>query len=454
MSLVMQLPSILDRATAEFNAFRSGEYDLIEVQGQNPENRLVYGENLTFMKHLADSIGMREKIKLIYVDPPFYSGSSYQASIKIESSSVKSIPAIKPLAYDDRWEHGLEDYLVMLCARLMMMRELLADHGSIWVHLDWHVVHYVKILMDQIFGEKNFINEIIWQYKSGGTSKNHFSRKHDTILFYGKSPKPDLHIPVEKSYNREYKPYRFKGVKEFKDELGWYTMVNMKDVWQIDMVGRTSGERTGYATQKPEALLRRILESCTQEGDICADFFCGAGTLAATAQKMNRKWIACDMGPLAIAATEKRLLKDKGSFSLLVQRGLDKKDTGVLDIAVEFPETSFEAGNLLRLTLQKYEPRLDSILLEENCRNAVAQIVERDSLQLIDFWSVDFNFDGQVHRPSVNFIKEKGMIQTVCEKIKADFGLISIRVCDVFGNSYDKVVNLADFGRHPGDDRS
>ena len=160
----------------------------------------------------------------------------------------------------------------MLCIRFYMMRDLLADEGCLWVHLDWHIVHYVKVLLDEIFGQKNFINEIIWNYKSGGSSKRHYARKHDTLLFYAKSPKYYFEAQKEKSYNRGYKPYRFKGVREYRDETGWYTMVNMKDVWQIDMVGRTSAERTGYATQKPEALLTRILESCTREGDIVCDF--------------------------------------------------------------------------------------------------------------------------------------------------------------------------------------
>jgi adenine specific DNA methylase Mod len=410
--------------------------------GKAPENLLVYGENLSFMKYLAGSKDLAGGINLIYVDPPFYSGSNYQASIKIESPLLSDIPAIKPLVYDDRWEHGIEDYLTMLCARLYMMRDLLTEDGSIWVHLDWHVVHYVKILMDEIFGEKNFINEIIWQYKSGGTSKNHFSRKHDTLLFYGKNPKPALAIPLEKSYNREYKPYRFKGVKEYKDDLGWYTMVNMKDVWQIDMVGRTSGERTGYATQKPEALIQRILESCTKEGDLCADFFCGAGTLAATAQKMNRRWIACDMGPLAVAATEKRLTKDQGSFELLVQKGLLTKGSGMLSIRGEFPETPFTDKKIIRFTLEDYRLHVDELPLENGSRDAVSAILEADPLQLIDYWSVDFDYDGQNHRPTMSFVKGKDRIETVCEKMHSRFGQVSLRICDVFGNSYFHVLDM------------
>jgi DNA modification methylase len=346
------------------------------------------------------------------------------------------------LVYDDRWEHGIEDYLTMLCARLFMMRDLLAEDGSIWVHLDWHVVHYVKILMDAIFGEKNFVNEIIWMYKSGGTSKNHFSRKHDTLLFYGKNPKPSLSIPLEKSYNREYKPYRFKGVKEYKDDLGWYTMVNMKDVWQIDMVGRTSSERTGYATQKPEALLRRILESCTKEGDLCADFFCGAGTLAATAQKMNRRWIACDMGPLAVAATEKRLAKEQGAFTLMVQKGLEIQGSGLLAIRGEFPETPFTDKKLLRFTLDNYQLHVEDLPLEEDSMAAVEAILEADPLQLIDYWSVDFDYDGKNHRPTMCFVKGKDRIETVCEKMHDRFALVSVRICDVFGNSYFHVLDM------------
>ena len=458
MSLVMRLPEILEKAKAEYQASVRGAYDTVEILEQKSEmsgetsdenttnfdNQLVYGENLSYMKYLFEKQKMGGGIQLIYVDPPFYSGSNYQASIRIESPLLESIPSIKPLVYDDRWEHGLDDYLTMLCGRLFMMRDLLTEDGSIWVHLDWHVVHYVKILMDAIFGEKNFVNEIIWQYKSGGTSKNHFSRKHDTLLFYGKNPKPSLAIPLEKSYNREYKPYRFKGVKEYKDELGWYTMVNMKDVWKIDMVGRTSRERTGYATQKPEALIRRILESCTKEGDLCADFFCGAGTLAATAQKMNRRWIACDMGPLAVATTEKRLAKDGGSFSLLVQKELNTKGAGFLTVRGEFPETPFSDKKMLRLTLEDYHPHVEALPLEDDCKNAVLSVIEKDPLQLMDYWSVDFNYDNEHHRPTMCFVKGKDRIETVCEKMQGRFGQVSLRFCDVFGNSYFHVIDMTD----------
>lgn len=155
---------------------------------------------------------------------------------------------VKQFAYNDVWESGIAEYLKMFCVRAFFMRELLAEEGAIWVHLDWHAVHYVKMFMDEIFGKENFINEIIWTYKSGGSTRRSFARKHDNILFYGKSKNYYFVPKKEKSYNRGLRPYRFKNIREFKDDIGWYTMVNRKDVWHIDMVGRTSKERTGYAT--------------------------------------------------------------------------------------------------------------------------------------------------------------------------------------------------------------
>lgn len=442
--LISDLNRILELARTEYEETTSGSYNIVEAVGETDVNLLAYGENLAFMKYLSESGNLAGKIKLVYVDPPFYSGSNYQAMIKIDSPRMDSVPSIRPLAYDDRWEQGLETYLAMLCARLYMMRDLLREDGSIWVHLDWHVVHYVKVLMDAIFGEKCFINEIIWTYKSGGTSRNHFARKHDTLLFYGKTPRPDLEIPREKSYNREYKPYRFKGVKEYRDDLGWYTMVNMKDVWHIDMVGRTSGERTGYATQKPEALLRRIVESCAREGEICADFFCGAGTLAAVAAKTNRPFIACDMGPLAVAATEKRLCANEAEFCLLEDQSLVGSGGGDVILRAEFPETSFSGGEkrLLRITLESYAPNVEILPLDEEGRKAVESVAVADSLQLIDFWSIDLRYDGIVHKPIQSFAKGKGRVEDTCELLVDHTELVSLRVLDVFGNSFTKIIRL------------
>lgn len=340
MSLINEFSKITEASRAEYENAAAGEFRADEAvreilrarhavnDGSKPQENggvLAFGDNLSFMKYLLDGCDMKGRVKLIYIDPPFFSKANYEASLRMKEESGGSEKQggeenkIRHLAYKDVWEQGMEEYLTMLTSRLMFMRELLADDGTIWVHLDWHSVHYVKILMDEIFGDTNFINEIIWQYKSGGSSKTHFARKHDNILVYGKTKKYYLKLPKEKSYNRGLKPYRFKGVEEFCDEVGWYTMVNMKDVWSIDMVGRTAKERTGYATQKPEALLNRIIEAGSCEGDIVADFFCGSGTLGAAASKLGRRWICSDSSAVAAAACVKRFLDGESEFTLLTQ---------------------------------------------------------------------------------------------------------------------------------------
>lgn len=346
MSLISSFAKIIEESRKEYEQTQPSEFIRSEVlrDFSCADNLFAFGDNAGFMKYLLDERDMRGKIKLIYIDPPFFSKANYEATLHVaaeaaaaggdaaaaaaenNSGTAPAVPAasakprkVKHLAYEDVWEQGMGQYLRMLCTRLLFMRDLLADDGTIWVHLDWHSVHYVKILLDEIFGDKNFVNEIIWQYKSGGSSKRHFARKHDNILVYGKTKKYYLKLPKEKSYNRGLKPYHFKGVEEFCDEIGWYTMVNMKDVWKIDMVGRTSGERTGYATQKPEALLCRIIEAASCEDDMVADFFCGSGTLAAAASKLGRKWICSDSGAVAIATCLKRFIGEEMQFDFIMQ---------------------------------------------------------------------------------------------------------------------------------------
>lgn len=305
MGLILNIQKAIDEAYAEYRRLMSGE---LRGNDSGNQNILAYGDNAQFMEYLLKEKGLGGKIKMIYIDPPFFSNANYKAVL--DASKVKRV------AYNDKWREGLTEYLQMMALRLLIMKDLLADDGTIWVHLDWHGAHYVRILLDEIFGEKNFVNEIIWQYKSGGTSKTHFARKHDNILVYSKTSKYYIDIPKEKSYNRGLKPYRFKGVEEFCDEVGWYTMVNMKDVWSIDMVGRTSAERTGYATQKPEALMKRIVEAASMEGDLVADFFCGSGSLPAVAEKLGRRWLACDMGEIAISMCKDRLDKQGAKYEI------------------------------------------------------------------------------------------------------------------------------------------
>ncbi|MBN7772856.1 DNA methyltransferase [Clostridium aminobutyricum] len=443
MGLIYKLAQILEESRAEYLQSKAEIYSEVACFGhtqQDKRNLLAYGNNLQWMNYLKDHLGMEGNLQLIYVDPPFYSKADYFMSVKIESEKLEEDFKIKQTVYTDTWNKGIEDYLKMIAVRLFVMRDLLSDEGCVWIHLDWHVAHYVKLLMDEIFGENNFVNEIIWTYKSGGTSNRRFSRKHDTLLFYSKTDRYYFNPQKEKSYNRGFKPYRFKGVTEYEDEQGWYTMVNMKDVWQIDMVGRTSAERTGYATQKPELLLSRILESCTREGDLCADFFGGSGTLAAAASRMNRRWISCDIGLSSIANIQKRLLSNEMDFSFFIQDNecFENPDG---EIEVKFQSCTDDMVASLELTLLHYQPSekwLEALTPKD--KTLIEAILKEDSMSLIEFWSVDTQYNGKVHQPQEIIFKTKGCLERKVV-IHDTAGVIHIICVDVFGNRVAKTIN-------------
>lgn len=448
MSLLRTLPNILEESRAEYEQLKCRKIlpDLFspeEIIGNEPIDSqiLAQGDNLDFMRYLIDIKGMGGQLQLIYVDPPFYSKANYEASIPLNSQKVKGLPSMRPLAYGDTWQDGIENYLRMLCVRLFFMKDLLAEEGCLWVHLDWHAVHYVKILLDEIFGVKNFVNEIIWHYKSGGTGKRSFSKKHDSILFYSKSKKYYFSPQKEKSYNREMKPYRFKGVKEYKDELGWHTMVNMKDVWQIDMVGRTSSERTGYATQKPEQLLMRIIESCSKQGQLCADFFGGSGTLAAAAHKMNRRWISCDKGKLALVNGLKRMVKENSAFTVYRENSILWTNDGTsLDIVLrkETGDPSQQIAEISGYRLSDF-----NIPLEGEGNAAVKTLLMEDPLSLITYWSLDFHYNGFLHSPQFTAVSHNGRLKTSCHF--TDCGQkISMKAVDILGNINFQVIDLGE----------
>lgn len=445
MSLIFSLPSILEESRKLYDDIMqqaaSGKpfYPVEKTRRtiRETDNLLARGDNLEFMRYLLQERNMAGKIQLVYVDPPFYSRANYDAVIKLKSPLMPDAPAMKPAAYRDVWEGGIENYLRMLCVRFFLIRDLLAKEGCLWVHLDWHAAHSVKLLLDAVFGEKNFINEIIWNYKSGGTGKRSFSRKHDTLLFYSKSRDYHFQPLKEKSYNRGYRPYCFKNVKEYRDELGWYTEVNMKDVWQIDMVGRTSSERTGYATQKPEALLSRIVESCSRKGDLCADFFGGSGTLAAVAEKTGRPWISCDMGEIATVSCMKRLFMQESAFTLMSQ----EPDRAGEALSLELAASAAGAGErTVAIKLKGYKPDMDNILLKAEDRKVAEAFCRADPIQLLEYWSVDFHYDGKIHRPEFYFLKNRDQIEKSCCRTGRGMDRISVRAADVFGNSIHRIL--------------
>ena len=284
-------------------------------------NRLIYGDNLLAMQALLAgdaSTGLpslRGKVDLIYIDPPFDSKTDYRTKINLPGTDIQQRPTvIEQFAYADTWERGTISYLRMLYPRLLLMKELLSDRGSIYVHIDWHVGHYVKLILDDIFGKENFINDIIWCYTGPTNQKNNYPRKHDNILYFVKSSdyifnSDDIRIPFVKS-NKTGGKTSFAGKKndsilERIDEKG-----KIVEDWWIDVadLGKVHNESAGYATQKPTKLLERIIKASSNEDDLVCDFFGGSGTTAAVAERLGRRWITCDIGKPASLVMRKRFI--------------------------------------------------------------------------------------------------------------------------------------------------
>ena len=189
--------------------------------------------------------------------------------------------------------------------RIKEMHRVLKDTGSIYLQMDTRISHWVRCILDDIFGYDNFRNEIIWCYKNGGASKNKFSNKHDNIFFYSKTKNYNYNLIKEKSYVAH--KYGFKNIEEFEDEKGWYTLVNPKDYWNINPVTKSGTEKTGYNTQKPKALIKRILQASSNEGDLVADFYAGSFTTAEVCKDLNRNFIGCDINPKAVEIGKSRM---------------------------------------------------------------------------------------------------------------------------------------------------
>lgn len=284
---------------------------------------LFFGDNLNILQEKIPE----NTFDLIYLDPPFNSNRDYNVLFK--EGKVDSSAQIH--SFEDTWEwtdetvrlfkdltehpnpqiailinslhEFLRDtpmmaYLVHMTARLIPLHRVLKPTGSLYLHCDPTASHYLKIILDVIFGKPNFRNEIIWFYKTGGASKRHYARKHDTIFFYTKSDEYSFTIQKEKSYMMH--EYGFKKSEFFKDERGQFTWVYMKDVWEIPAIGSADKERLGYPTQKPEELLNRIIECSTKEGDWVLDPFCGCGTTVAVSERLKRRWVGIDISMQAI----------------------------------------------------------------------------------------------------------------------------------------------------------
>lgn len=380
-------------------------------------NRLIYGDNLLAMAALLagdeHTPSLRGKVDLIYIDPPFDSKADYRTKVTLPGVELEQKPTvIEQFAYSDTWSDGTASYLAMITPRLILMRELLADTGSIYVHLDGHVGHYVKIVMDEIFGKDKFVNEIAWKrshaHGDSGQGAAHFGRVTEGLLFYGRSDQRVWNPPYEPYtdaiLDRDYKyteastgeRYRLMPVDgpggaakgnpyyEFQGVRGYwrYSETTMQILWEqgeivvsstgrslsrkkflkhakgtpvtdfwsdINRISPTSSERLDYPTQKPEALLERVIRSSTQSSGLVMDFFGGSGTTAAVAEKLGRRWITTDLGKPACMIMRKRLI-DQNAKPFLYQAIGDYQ----VEAAKAMLGRDFRIGDLSHIVLSLY----------------------------------------------------------------------------------------------------
>ena len=285
-------------------------------------NRLIYGDNLLSMQALLagdESSGLeplRGKVNLIYIDPPFDSKADYRTKITLPHNKITQRPTtFEQFGYSDLWQKGTVSYLEYMYPRLVLMKELLSETGSIYVHIDWHVGHYIKILLDDIFGKENFRNEIVWIYTRMGTKgQKIFSRAHDNVYWYSKNNSwifnlDEVRLPYsEGSLARQ--GYQLNRLGSGISKQGVTVLNNIgkcPEDW-FDIPYLRGNERVDYATQKPEKLLERIIKASSNEGDLVCDFFGGSGTTAAVAERLGRRWITTDIGKPACLVMRKRFI--------------------------------------------------------------------------------------------------------------------------------------------------
>lgn len=283
-------------------------------------NKIFWGDNLQVMSHMLKEY--RGKIDPIYIDPPFDSKADYKRSIEVRGvgATESDSSTFEEKQYGDIWTN--DEYLQFMYERLTLIRELLSDKGSIYLHCDWHKAAHLKLLMDEVFGADRFLNEIAWCYQGTGKTVTQYKRKHDTLLFYSKSGEWKFNARAVgtpfgekqkkkfsgKDENGYYKEYRHADGKVYRKYLQDDDFLPCNDWWSDIFVIQDHSERVGYPTQKPEALIERVIKASSDPGDIVFDCFMGSGTTQAVAMKLGRRFIGADINLGAIQTTTKRLL--------------------------------------------------------------------------------------------------------------------------------------------------
>ncbi len=386
--------------------FNGGEY---EEYNDGWKNMLVFGDNLQFLKTIYKNEDplikdkVKGKVKLIYIDPPFATTDEFQ-----NKEGAK--------AYTDK-KKGAE-FVEFLRKRLIVAREILADDGSIYVHLDNKMVHYIKILMDEIFGKQNFIREVIWNRgnPSGGkAAANNWIHTHDTILFYSRNKDFKIFNKLYEPYSQEYidkrfihkdkiDRYRLQGSNNRKQYLKDSKGKAMTSVWNISNINVMALEKTGYPTQKPEALINQIIKASSNKDDIVFDFFGGSGVTASVAERLGRKWITCDLGKLSFFTMQKRILQIQNSKDLEnPKKKYNKKAKSFITAQLGM----YDLKKALELEWQKYQEFVASLFEIELKKHKIAGLEfdgkKRDySVKIFDFKkfkdsTVDEEYIEQLH---------------------------------------------------------
>jgi DNA modification methylase len=335
---------------------------------------LVLGDNLAVMSALLPEYEGR--IQLIYADPPFFTNRRYPARVGRGEDSRRPEEWQLAEGYPDHW-HDIDAYLDMLYPRLYLMYRLLAPTGTLYLHLDWHADAFARLLLDEIFGPDQLLNEIIWVYHGPSPIRSAFNRKHDTILTYTKSKDylfnvDDVREPYNPNTVKTFASSRKAGFGKVPDlERGKVP----EDWWYFPVVARLHSERTGYPTQKPEALLERIILASSNPGDLVADFFCGSGTTPVAATRLGRRFIASDITWRAVHTTRTRL---------------------VGEAMVPF---SLKKESRMRLEIEQVEAAAQG--LSPNIK------FPGDALSEMDYWEVDPAWDGQIFRSAVQVLRPR-----------------------------------------------
>ncbi len=402
-------------------------------------NRLIHADKRHALPALLPELAGR--VRLIYIDPPFATGSAFAIDTPLPGGAV---PGARPrtiarAAYRDTWGGGLDSYLQWFYETAVLLRELLAEDGSLYVHCDWRVNSGVRLILDEVFGPDRLVNEIVWKYGLGNAAaRRAFQRKHDTLLLYAKTDAYLFHRQrgeVTPAMRAKYRHADERGAYMLSYGKKYYLQGGkpLESVWEIPAVAATSAERLGYPTQKPEALLERVVRASSNPGDLVLDCFCGSGTTAAVAEKLGRRWIACDAGLPAIQMTRRRLLSVPGTRPFVVQRARVEGGAPLLaagTLAAEVRQAA-PGDSRVTVTLTGYAPP-EGGLPEGVCAG------ETPWSAWIDSWAVDWDARGGSFHIAAHAARERSRAPLpvrLCHTYERPGRYaIAVRVWDILGH--------------------